>query len=162
MFVGQYDYKLDTKGRLVIPSKFRDSLDEEEGENGLYVTKVSKSLLDSKEADDPTTFLEMYTKSAWEKRAERIQEKAKQQKSSEWFLRKLAWDADFCTLDSQWRINLPDRLISTAHLKKEVKVVGGIDHMEVWDRSTWSAVNDVLEDEAHHLEEGLYDEEPGM
>ncbi len=154
MFVGQYDYKLDKKGRLVIPSKFRDVFEYEKGENGLYVTKMSKSLFDE-EQDEPMTFLEMYPKSSWEERAERM----KEQKSSEWFLRKLAWDADFCTLDSQWRINLPDRLITSASLDRQVKIVGGIDHMEVWDQTRWMDVNDMLEDEAHHLEEGIYDDE---
>jgi len=157
MFVGQYDYKLDTKGRLVIPSKFREDLEREDGETGLYVTKVSKSLFENERQDKPATFLEMYTQSAWEERAQRMKEKAKQKKSSEWFLRKLAWDADFCTLDSQWRINLPDRLISTARLEKQVKVVGGIDHIEVWDQGTWETVNDVLEEQAHHLEDDIYE-----
>ncbi len=159
MFVGQHDYKLDTKGRLVIPSKFRDALEQDGGKQGLYVTKASKSLLDREPEEGPMTFLEMYTESAWKERAERIKSRAKQKKEAEWFQRKVAWDADFCSIDSQWRINLPDRLISTANLEKEVKVVGGFDHMEVWDRSTWMKVNQILENEAHHLEEGLYDGE---
>ncbi len=159
MFVGQYDYKLDSKGRLVIPAKFRDELDREGGEMGLYVTKVSKTLFGEEHSEQPATFLEMYTTSSWEERAQRMKEKAKEQKSSEWFLRKLAWDADFCSLDSQWRINLPDRLIKTAGLEKRVKVVGGIDHIEVWDQSGWQKVNEVLENEAHHLEDNIYEEQ---
>lgn len=154
MFVGQYDYKLDSKGRVVIPSKFRESLRTEE-EKGLYVTQ---STADDSKTGGKTTFLQLYPESAWEQRTREVVEKARKQKNAEWYLRKMAWDADFCSLDKQWRINLPQRLIESAGLDREVKVAGVVNWMEIWDRNTWDRVNQNLDRKAPELQEDLYDE----
>ncbi len=156
MFVGQYDYKLDGKGRIVIPSKFRDAF-EFEDEKGLYVTKTSTDEVGNKELEDKTTFLQLYPQSSWEARTEQIMEQAKQRKKSEWYLRKMAWDADFCELDNQWRINLPDRLITSARLERDVKVVGVVNWIELWDRPLWQEVNQDLDRQASDLEEDIYE-----
>lgn len=154
MFVGQYDYKIDSKGRIVIPSKFRSAL-EKEDEQGLYVTQNTS---DDSITGGKTTFLMLYPESTWEKRTREIVEQAREQKNVEWYLRKMAQDADYCEPDGQWRINLPSRLIESADLEREVKITGIVDWIEIWDRETWTRVNENLDRKAPELEQDLYQE----
>lgn len=156
-FVGQFDYKLDGKGRIVIPSKFRDVFEDRE-ESGLYVTRKTTDEVGSYPMDEERTFLQLFPAEEWNEMIQRLKEKARTDSRSEWLLRKKSWDTEFCELDSQYRINLPSRLIESASLESQVKFVGAMDCMELWNREVWREVNEVLNRQAPELEEELYDE----
>lgn len=146
MFVGQYTHTLDSKNRLVIPSKFRRMLQSGK-ERALYV-----SLKRTQEGN----FIEMYPAEAWEKRATWVEEAAQRSDEGEWYERKLAWDTEYCRIDNQWRMILPARLIEAAGLGTEVMVVGVMRRIEVWDLETWKRTDENLGRSSPRLEQSLY------
>ncbi len=120
MFLGTHTPKLDDKGRLILPAKFREELAD-----GLVVTRAQDRCL----AIYPTaTFIEM-TKS--------ISQAPTSVKQVRDFQRMLAAGASDETPDKQGRITIPQQLRAYAGLETNVVVVGAINRVEVWDAGAW-------------------------
>ncbi|MEK7448122.1 MAG: hypothetical protein AAB019_01420 [Planctomycetota bacterium] len=150
MFVGQHHHTLDTKKRLVIPSKFRLSFEAGENE-GIYV-----SLHTVKHTGTSLSYLNLYPPSAWTKLLERIEKIAVSSEKATWYLRKLSADTEFCHLDPQWRILIPLRLIKGADLKRDIMIIGGNDHIEVWCIEKWQQISYWLNEHTSEFEKDIY------
>lgn len=120
MFIGEYQHSLDTKGRVIIPSKFREELGEE------FV--ITKGL-------DGCLFV--YSKSEWKKLEEKLQQLPISNKEARAFVRFFFAGATECVLDKQGRALLPQNLREHAHLKREAVVIGVMSRIEIWDREYW-------------------------
>ena len=120
MFMGQYDYAVDAKGRLNFPAKFR----EEMGETFIVTRWLDHCLA----AFPPEEF---------EKVAQRIAEKGivKGRDVS----RMLYSSGVEVTPDKQGRIQLPAKLREYAHLDHDVSVIGNRNFAEIWNTQTWEA-----------------------
>ena len=116
MFMGQYEHSIDTKGRIIIPAKYRDDLGD------AFV--VTHGL-------DGCLFL--YPKEEWESFVEKLKELPSNQKTRR-IQRQFLSKAMEVALDKQGRILIPALLRTEAGLEKEVVFVGMMNRVEVWDK----------------------------
>lgn len=120
MFLGTYTPKLDDKGRLTLPAKFRDEL-----AGGLMVTKGQDHSL------------AVYPRAQFEQRARRAAATSRSNPEARAFLRNFAAGADEQHPDSQGRITLSADHRRYANLSKECVVNGSFDFLEIWDAQAW-------------------------
>lgn len=151
MFVGQYQFTLDKKKRLVIPSKFRKFFPAEDKEAGIYVTLNQAEYNNIK-----SEYLAIYSVPAWEKHTEWITNAALQDERARWYSRKIASDTEFCKVDSQWRIVVPLRLINQAKLKRDIMITGVVDRIEVWDLAKWKEIDHWLKEHSTDFERSVF------
>ena len=135
MFMGEYNHSIDAKGRLIIPSKFRDTLGDE-----FVVTKGLEGCLFVFEKYDFETFMD--------KLNERSDLEAKVRKIKRFFIS----GAQEMEPDKQGRMLVPPVLREYAGLEKEVVFAGVGGHIEIWDKAKWEDVtsfddiNDIAEE----------------
>ena len=142
MFLGTHTPKLDEKGRLILPAKFREELAE-----GLVITRAQDRCL----AIYPmATFVEM-TKS--------ISTAPTSVKQVRDFQRMLAAGASDEKPDKQGRITIPQQLRGYAGLQTNVVVVGAINRVEVWDAGAWEEYSAQQESTFAEMNEEVF---PGM
>ncbi len=137
MFTGSYFHLMDNKGRVSIPPRYRETLQERQ-DRQLILTNFDNYLL-------------AFPQSEWLKVEARLGEKALFNKDYRAFQRFLISGVQECPLDRQGRILIPQNLREYAKLSREVGLVGAVRCFEIWDRQTF---------EAHRkkLEEGIKEE----
>ena len=122
-FTGEYAYSLDSKGRINIPAKFRQSLsDDNEG------TFVIARGMDS--------CIWVYPLIQWKEIESNLRNLSSLSKINRTFVRNTARYASPSTYDKQGRIILTPSLIDYAGLDKEVLIVGMVNKIEIWDPAT--------------------------
>ena len=124
MFRGSSFHNLDSKGRLIIPARFRDALNQS-NVDGLMVSKMDGALC-------------CYTVEEWSKIEERILNLARKSENMRRFRRIFIGGAHECMLDKQARILIPPSLRQYAGLNKGVVLVGVLDHFEIWAKESWA------------------------
>ena len=125
MLFGGFDHKIDKKGRVFIPSAFRDDL----GESFIICRGIFKKRC-----------LCVYSKLEWEKLVEKI-EMLPNMKSSE--VKRFLYDGAFnVEFDSQGRILVPPTLREYAGFDSEVHIIGMASNVEIWDKDLWKAENE--------------------
>jgi len=128
MFRGSFEHSMDSKGRVSVPSKFRDIIaDRYDGRLVL--------------AMDYDKCLTVYPLEEWEKLEEKIKTLSLVKQEVKDFRRFLLSSATECELDKQGRILLPSPHREHAGISKNVTFVGIIDKIEIWDVKTWEARN---------------------
>ena len=146
MFMGEYNHTIDAKGRLIVPSKFREQLGDE------FV--VTKGL-------DGCLFV--YDNTEWKKFEEKLQALPLTNQNARKFSRFFLAGASACEVDRQGRILLPSvlgRILlpavlrEFAHLEKDVVLVGVGSRIEIWNKATWAEKNvyDDMEEIAENME----------
>ena len=121
MFLGTHEPKLDEKGRLILPARFREDLAE-----GLVITKGQENCL----YVFPAAEFALIT--------ERLRQAPVTQKNSRDYLRVMFAGAHDEVPDNQGRINIPIGLRSYATLEKNCVVIGANTRLEIWDAIAWS------------------------
>lgn len=122
-FVGRYEHSLDTKGRVILPSKFRQPFEERGG----YLTKNLEGCL---ALWTPGEFeRQMTTHHAGEAKG-----RAHRNRARVW-----ASASQQVELDRQGRMPIPPHLREFARLTDDVLVVGVIDRVELWNPAVWDA-----------------------
>lgn len=136
MFMGEYNHSVDTKGRLIIPSKFRDKLGDE------FV--VTKGL-------DGCLFV--FPNDEWQAFEEKLRTLPLTNKSARQFSRFFVAGATGCELDKQGRILLPQTLREFAGLEKDVVLTGMLNRIEIWSKTKWNENNsyDDMDDIAEQM-----------
>ncbi|MBC2372565.1 division/cell wall cluster transcriptional repressor MraZ [Listeria booriae] len=122
MFMGEYQHNIDIKGRLIVPSKFREQL----GDQFVITRGLDKCLF-------------AYPLDEWKKVEEKIQTLPLTKKDARSFTRFFFSGASECELDKQGRMNIPSNLTSYAALEKETVIVGVASRIEIWSKSEWDA-----------------------
>ena len=138
MFIGEYQHNLDNKGRIIIPSKFRDELHD-----SFYLTKGYDGCLT------------IYSAEQWEKVLHRLSKLPSTKTNARKYLHVLTARASECVPDKMGRINIPDYLASDAGLNRECVVVGVNDHVEIWDKDRWNAYYAEASANFEEIAEGL-------
>ncbi len=141
-FRSHSEHSLDPKGRLNIPTRFRDVLREQYGSEMLMVTQWQKCL-------------RAYPVSEWETLEETLLAQGKNQPDFGRFVRYLIAGVAECGVDKQGRILLPPALRSSFNIDKDVVVVGMLTHFEVWEKGAW-------EEETRHTRETFGDFSAGL
>ncbi len=138
MFIGEYTHNLDEKGRLAIPVKFRRDLSK-----GAVVTRGLDNCL----------FL--YTKTEWEKLAEKLSTLPISQSNSRAFSRLMLAGAMDVEIDKQGRVVLPEYLREFAGLKKNVVLAGLYNRAEIWDEEKWKTYKSQTEINSNEIAEKM-------
>ena len=142
MLIGEYHHNIDEKGRLIIPSKFRDEIGKE------FI--VTGGL-------DGCLFI--YSKSQWEKIVSKLQTLPFTKKDARTFNRFFLSSATVCEFDKQGRINIPSNLINYASIQKECTIIGVNDRLEVWASDKFDTLieenTSAIEGVAENLFEGF-------
>ena len=121
-FIGEYQYSLDSKGRINIPAKFRQSLSKDN-----YNTFVATR------GQDPCIWI--YPMKEWKKIEDELRKLSSVSGVHRTFVRQIARSATPSTCDKQGRITISPSLLSYAGLKKETLIIGMINKIEIWDPS---------------------------
>ena len=122
MFYGEYQHTLDAKGRLIVPSKFRDGLGEK-----FIVTKGLDNCLF------------VYSLDEWSNLETKLKLLPFTDKDVRAFSRFFFAGAAESEIDKQGRINIPQNLRDYAGLEKDVCVIGVSTRVELWDRAKWES-----------------------
>ena len=140
MLTGEFNHSIDSKGRLIIPSKLRDSLVEH-----FVITKGMDGCL----------FL--YPENEWEAFEEKLRTLPLTNKKARDFKRFFLGSAVDGEIDKQGRVLLSSSLRTYAGLEKEVVLAGVLDKVEIWSKEAWDArTNDIeenIEDIASDMED---------
>ncbi|HAJ69772.1 MAG: division/cell wall cluster transcriptional repressor MraZ [Alkalibacterium gilvum] len=138
MLLGEHKHSIDTKGRLIIPSKFRDDL----GSNFIVTRGLDGCLFG-------------YPMEEWKQLEAKLKQLPLAKKETRAFTRFLYSAATECSLDKQGRINLPNTLIKHASLNKACFVIGVSDRIEIWSEERWTSfaeeANESFEDIAEEM-----------
>ncbi len=124
MFMSQYNHTVDTKGRLIIPSKFREMLGDE-----FVVTKGMDGCLF------------VYANDDWKVFEEKLTSLPITNKDARKFARFFLAGAAPVEVDKQGRILLPSHLRDFAELFKDVVLVGVGSRIEIWNKDKWEENN---------------------
>jgi len=122
-------HTIDTKGRIIIPSRFRNILKSDK----VYGVMVSNK-------DD---CLYAYTFSEWDKVESKILS-TKTNVMAE-FRRFFLGNSSECMCDRQDRIRIPKSLREYANLEKDIVLVGNLDRFEIWNRTQWDKIKKEIE-----------------
>jgi MraZ protein len=138
-FFGTSEHTIDTKGRIIIPARFRQAL-EELGSGGVVVAPMDKTLF-------------VYSYDRWSEVSEKINSQAEKSDTMRRFRRLFVGNASDCPCDKQGRILVPPGQREYAMLERDITLVGVTDHFEVWNREKWKKENELLEEEDMKKEE---------
>lgn len=119
-FMGTYTPKLDDKGRLFLPAKFRERLSE-----GVVVTQGQENCL------------VVWPEDVFMAEAQRAQQTPMTNRGARDYARVLFGGAEQGTPDKQGRIGISPLLRAYAGLDKDVVVIGVMDRIEIWDPQRW-------------------------
>ena len=142
MFLGTYTPKLDDKGRLILPAKFRDQL-----AGGLMVTRGQEHCL------------YMWPQAEVERITERLREAPVSNKATRDYVRMFSSASSDEVPDKQGRITVPPKLREWANLSKDVVVIGAMNRLEIWDEAAWNSYSEEQEDAFAELSEEVF---PGI
>ncbi|MFN2606500.1 MAG: division/cell wall cluster transcriptional repressor MraZ [Acidimicrobiales bacterium] len=120
MFLGEHSHSLDAKGRLILPARFREQLEQ------AFVTS---------EVDG---CLALWPPARFEERSQEMKAKWRGTAAERNKARAFFAGAQDASPDRQGRVAIPPSLREFAHLAKEVAVTGAFDHVEIWDATTWA------------------------
>jgi MraZ protein len=142
MFFGTYTPRLDDKGRLFLPAKFRDELAE-----GLVVTRGQERCL------------YVWSMDEFNKLTERLRETSVTNKGARDYTRMFFAGASDDTPDKQGRVTIPPLLRTYASLTKDCIVIGAMNRIEIWDAASWQTYSDEQEQAFADLSEEIF---PGV
>lgn len=137
MFMGEYDHTLDPKGRMIVPSKFREEL----GERFILTMGLDGCLF-------------AYPQTEWERFVEGLR-KLPGTKEARQLQRHFMARAAEADVDKQGRFLIPAKLRELAGLTKDVVLVGAISKVEIWSKELWEQMDsdDNADEVAEHMAE---------
>jgi len=124
---GEFECKLDTKGRMMIPAGLKKKLPEADTE-GLVINRGFKK------------YLVIYTKQEWDKKLDELGKLNQYENKNIEFIRYFTRGATELTLDATGRVNLPKLLLDYAGIASEVVLTCQINKIEVWDKAAHEAM----------------------
>jgi MraZ protein len=142
MFFGTYTPKLDDKGRLFLPAKYRDDLAE-----GLVVTRGQERCLT------------VWTLADFQAMTDRLREAPVTNKGTRDYVRMLFAAASQEVPDKQGRVSIPPVLREYASLSKDVMVIGAMNRIEIWDPASWRSYSEEQEQKFSELSDEVF---PGI
>ena len=128
MFIGEYSHTIDAKGRMIIPSKFRERLGER-----FIVTKGLDNCLF------------VYPKIEWKRFEEKLKQLPLTSRNARAFVRLFFSGATECELDKQGRITIAPNLRKHANVDKEVVTIGVSTRVEIWSKEEWNDYNETAD-----------------
>ena len=141
MFMGEYHHSIDEKGRLIVPSKFREEL----GEKFIITRGIENCLF-------------VYPIENWNKITQKLETLPFTRKDARQFIRFFLSGATTAEFDKQGRVNITTPLISYAKLQKECVIIGTGDRLEIWSSENWDDFFNSAQDNMSDIAENLFNE----
>ena len=138
MFFGEYQYKLDEKGRMPVPPRFRASL-----KDGVVLTTGVEKCITA------------YPMAEWQKLADSLPTGSLSRSKIRILKRAMFGSAFVQPLDNQGRISLPAPLREHAGIQEDVAVVGANNYLELWGAEEWAAEKISCQEQAGQIIESL-------
>lgn len=143
MFLGTYSPKLDDKGRVILPAKFREQLAD-----GLVVTRGQDRCLT------------VYAMAEFERIHTQLQAAPMTNKEVRDYQRLLLSGASDEVPDKQGRVTIPPHLRDYAGLGRDLAVIGAGSRVEIWDASMWETYvarqESKFSDHAEEISPGMF------
>jgi MraZ protein len=143
VFLGTHAPRLDEKGRLILPAKFREQL-----EKGVVVTRGQERCL------------YVFPALEFERLADQLRQAPVTSKQARDYLRVFLSGASDEVPDKQGRITIPPALRSYAGLSRDCTVIGAGHRVEIWDAGAWEAYlaeqEEVFAEQAEEVVPGLF------
>lgn len=140
MFMGEFEHNIDTKGRIIIPAKFRQDLGAK-----FVVTRGMDGCLFGYPMDE------------WQIVYDKIKALPITKKDSRAFGRFFFAAAIECEFDKQGRINLPKTLIDYAKIQKKCEIVGVSNRFEIWSEERWNKYSNEAQENFNDIAENMID-----
>lgn len=122
-FVDEYERQLDERGRIILPSKLRDEIN-----NTVYITQSTSEKC-----------LHLYTEDEWENISAKVNQlPTATDRNAAAFVRLFFGKATAVSVDKQGRVPISKRLLEFANLTKDVVLVGANTRLEIWDLQAWN------------------------
>lgn len=138
MFLGTHTPRLDDKGRLILPAKFRDGL-----AGGVVITKGQDRCL------------YVFPTPEFQRIADQLRQQPVTHKAARAYSRVFFASAHDEVPDKQGRVTIPAHLRAYAELDRDLVVIGASTRVEIWDRSKWDAYLAESEEEFSDISEGV-------
>jgi len=120
MFMGEYQHTIDSKGRLIMPAKFREEL----GESFVLTRGLDNCLF-------------VYPLPEWAALEKKLKALPFTRSDARAFTRFFFSGATECELDKQGRVLIPNNLREHAKLQKDVVIIGVSSRVEIWSAEVW-------------------------
>lgn len=131
MFRGSSFHTIDPKGRIIIPTRFRDVI-KAGGTDGIMVTGWDGCLF-------------AYTHDKWGELEQKILHSPTKSEAIRRFQRLFVGGAHDCRCDAQGRVLIPPMLKQSAELAKDIVLVGVLYRFEIWSRDVWECQKELME-----------------
>ena len=141
MFIGEYHHTIDEKGRIIIPSKFRELL----GEKFVITRGIENCLF-------------VYSLQEWGKIVDKLNSLPFTRRDARVFNRFFLSGATDVELDKQGRVNLPEPLVKYSKISKNCVIIGTGDRLEIWAQEEWDVFFDSTKDNMSDIAENLFNE----
>jgi len=138
MFLGEFEYKIDEKGRVPLPPKFRTQLRQ-----GMVLT------------GGPEKCIIAYSQAEWNKLASRLTSGTVAHSKLRRLNRAIFATAFSLNIDGQGRIALPVPLREYAGIKEEVIIAGVNTYIELWNKEQWQSEKAISQEQAWQIIESL-------
>lgn len=138
--MGEYQHTIDEKGRMIIPSKFRDEL----GARFIITRGLDNCLF-------------VYPEQEWRNIEQKLKSLPFTRSDARAFTRFFFSGATECELDKQGRVNIPANLRQYSKLAKDCVVIGVSSRVEIWSKEVWSEYFDHSEDSFNEIAEKIVD-----
>lgn len=125
MFIGEYQHSLDSKNRIIVPSKLREGLGEK------FI--ISKGL---------DGCLYAYPIDEWQKFEEKLKNLPLTNRDARAFVRFFIAGATEVETDKQGRGLIPANLREYAGIEKEIVTIGALNKVEIWSKEKWESYNE--------------------
>jgi MraZ protein len=138
MFYGEFDYKVDEKGRVPVPPRFRNAL-----KDGVVLTP------------GPEKCITAYTVPEWRKLATELTSSSLTRSKMRRLSRAIFATAFSTKIDNQGRIAIPAPLREHAGIIDEVVVAGANNYLEIWNKALWEEEKNISQEQAWQIIESL-------
>jgi MraZ protein len=138
MFYGEFDYKLDEKGRLPIPPKFRNVF-----KDGIVLTSSAENCITA------------YTIAEWKNLSDSLTSNPLARSKMRRLNRAIFATAFNTIVDSQGRVAIPAPLRDHAQIIDDAVVVGINTYLEIWNKALWDEEKALSQEQAYQIIESL-------
>ena len=142
MFYGEYEHTLDRKGRIIVPSKFREALKEHYIELFFVTRGLDKCLF-------------MFAEDEWKTQEQKFKSMPFTKSEFRRFNRLYFSGAAELVPDKQGRILIPSYLKDYAGIKRDVYLIGVSNRIEIWSRESWKDYYSTSKDSFEEVAEKL-------
>lgn len=144
MLMGEFHHNIDDKGRIIIPSRFREELGD-----SIIVTRGLEDCL----------FI--YSENEWSKVVSKLKTLPFTKKDARSFTRMFLSGATNAEFDKQGRIKIAIPLLEYASLQKECVIIGVNDRLEIWSKEKWNSFMNVASENLSDLADHLFETDFG-